>query len=102
MAGMRVNPLILTRNKNHFINLAAVDKMSQHQIIQFALNISADQYLNYYRGITKRISVIATDGRRIEFPVQNIQPYLTKTGIQGLFEMRLSPENKFIAIKKIS
>ena len=76
--------------------------MPQHQIIQFALNITADQYLNFYRGTAKRISVMATDGRRIEFPAQNIQPYLTKTGIQGLFEMRLSAENKFVSLKKIS
>ena len=75
--------------------------MSQNQLIRFTLNISADQFLNVYRGVARKISVLADDGRRIEFPASKIHTYLTRDGIQGHFEMELTPANKFIAIRKI-
>jgi len=76
--------------------------VSENKRIRFALKISADQYLSYYQGVSRRISAISVDGLRIEFPAQNIQRFLTRDGIQGMFEMELSPENKFIGIKKIN
>ena len=76
--------------------------MSQNQLIRFTLNISADQFLNVYRGSARKISALAADGRRIEFPASNIQSYLSRNGIQGQFEMELTPANKFIAIRKMS
>lgn len=72
-----------------------------NQIIRFKLNLGYDQYLAVYQGIAKNISVLADDGRRIVFPAGNIQRYLTKTGIQGYFEMELTPQNKFVRINKI-
>lgn len=75
--------------------------MNQHQIIQFSLQLSYDQFLKVYQGVAKNISVTARDGRRIAFPAGNIQPYLTKEGIKGCFEMELTTKNKFISLKKI-
>ena len=43
----------------------------------------------------------ADDGRNISFPASNIQRYLTKTGIQGHFEMELTVQNKFVAIRRL-
>jgi hypothetical protein len=75
--------------------------MSPQQTIRFNINISYDQFLVVYQGVAKNISVIADDGRRILFLAKNIQPYLTRKGIQGYFEMTLSAENKFIEIHKL-
>ncbi len=75
--------------------------MKKKQLFRFSLQLTADQYLHVYRGTAKRVSVIANDGRRIEFPAQNIQKFLTHDGISGRFEMELTPENKFVAIRKI-
>jgi hypothetical protein len=75
--------------------------MTQPQCIRFALKLPYDQYLKVYQGIAKNVSVIADDGRRIAFPAGKIQPFLTKQGINGYFEMELTPENKFIRIKKL-
>ncbi|HEY8220266.1 MAG TPA: DUF2835 domain-containing protein [Methylobacter sp.] len=75
--------------------------MTQPQCIRFALKLPYDQYLKVYQGIAKNVTVIADDGRRIAFPAGNIQPFLTKQGINGYFEMELTPENKFIRIKKL-
>ncbi len=55
-----------------------------------------------YQGAAKNVSVVAEDGRRIAFPARNIQSFLTRDGINGYFEMELTAENKFIAIKRIA
>ncbi len=72
-----------------------------HQFIRFSLHLSYEQYLKVYQGNAKNVSVIADDGRRIAFPARNIQSFLTREGISGYFEMELTAENKFVAIKKI-
>ncbi|WP_031435329.1 DUF2835 domain-containing protein [Methylomarinum vadi] len=72
-----------------------------NQIIRFYLSISYDRYLSVYQGISKTVRVKAEDGRIIDFPAGKIQPFLTKEGIQGRFEMELSPRHKFLGIRKI-
>jgi NAD+--asparagine ADP-ribosyltransferase len=76
--------------------------MQKKQLFRFSLKLTADQYLRVYQGTAKRVSVIANDGQRIEFPAQNIKKFLTHDGISGRFEMELTSENKFVAIRKIS
>ena len=75
--------------------------MTQHQTIRFSLNLSYEQYLKVYQGIAKTITVISDDGRSVIFPAGNIQSFLTKQGINGHFEMELTPQHKFLGIKKI-
>ncbi len=75
--------------------------MPKNHFIKFSLKLTADQYLRVYQGTAKRISVIAENSQRIEFPAQNIRKFLTHDGISGLFEMELTCNNKFVAIKKI-
>lgn len=70
-------------------------------IFRFSLNLSYDQFLSVYQGVAKNISVIADDGRRIQFPAGNVQQFLSKDGIRGYFEMELTANHKFIGIKKI-
>ncbi|MEY3807614.1 MAG: hypothetical protein RI893_590 [Pseudomonadota bacterium] len=75
--------------------------MRQHQIIRFGLNLSYDQYFRVYQGITKNISIIADDGRRVAFPAGKVQIFLTREGINGYFEMELTAENKFVSIRRL-
>ncbi len=72
-----------------------------NQFIRFRLDLSYDRFLAVYQGHAKTISVLADDGRRIQFPAGNIQCYLTKSGIQGYFEMELGPANKFVALRRL-
>jgi Protein of unknown function (DUF2835) len=71
------------------------------QLIRFHLNLSYEQYLAFYRGVVKTVMAKADDGRNISFPASNIQRYLTKAGIKGHFEMELTLQNKFVAIKRL-
>ncbi len=75
--------------------------MSTHQYIRFSLNLSYDQYLKVYQGVAKNVTVLADDGRRIAFPAGKVQSFLTRQGINGYFEMELTPEHKFVSIKKL-
>ncbi len=75
--------------------------MIQNQFIRFTLSLSYDQFFQVYQGIAKNVSVIAEDGRRVAFPAGRIQSFLTRQGINGYFEMELTPENKFVSIKTI-
>jgi len=76
--------------------------MAKHQFIRFQLGISAEQFLRVYQGSAKNISTRADDGRLIKFPAQNIKQFLTHDGIYGYFEMELTTEHKFVAIKKLN
>jgi hypothetical protein len=76
--------------------------MTSNQFIRFRLNLSYDQFLSVYQGLAKNVIATADDGRTIQFPAGKIQRYLTKDGIQGYFQMELTPHNKFVAISRIA
>ncbi len=71
-------------------------------IIRFSLNLSYDDYAKVYQGVAKNVYAVADDGRSIAFPAGNIQNFLTREGIQGRFEMRLTAENKFVSIRRLN
>ena len=75
--------------------------MSGRQIIRFSLHLTYDQFLSVYQGFARNVSVVADDGRRIQFPAGNVQSFLTKEGIHGYFEMELTANNKFVGIRKL-
>jgi hypothetical protein len=75
--------------------------MKNNQFIHFSLNLSYVQYALVYQGIAKNVSVVADDGRRIEFPAGKIQPFLTRQGIRGHFVLELTAENKLVSIQQL-
>jgi hypothetical protein len=76
--------------------------MSQHHSLRFSLHISYDDYLRVYQGAAKNVTVVTDDQRRLQFPAGNVQSYLSRDGIHGYFEMILTAQNKFVAIKKLA
>lgn len=75
--------------------------MENVQRIRFVLNISADQYINVYKGRARMISVLAEDGRRVEFDARKVQPFLTRDGIQGRFELHITQDHRFVALHRL-
>lgn len=71
------------------------------QKVHFSLYIPYDDYLAYYQGSVKRVSVKAYDGRRIEFPAGMLQRHLTREGIRGHFELEFDNNNKLIELRRI-
>jgi hypothetical protein len=70
--------------------------------IRFSLNLSADLYLSHYQGHIKRVSVLADDGRRIEFPANALRSFVTKDGVQGRFEMVVDDNNRMLRLERIN
>ena len=68
---------------------------------EFNLNLSAEEYLQYYEGVAKAIQVRSFCGKLIQFPADKMREFVLKDGIQGTFLMRLDSNNKFMSVKKI-
>jgi len=71
------------------------------QPIRFRLNLSNERYLSFYQGRASRVSVIAQDGRRIEFPASALRPFVTHQGVQGEFQLVVDEHNRLLRLEKI-
>jgi hypothetical protein len=70
------------------------------QPIRFRLNLSAEHYLRFYQGQASRVSVIAADGRRIEFPANALRPYVTRQGVVGDFQLIIDDNNRLLRLER--
>ncbi len=70
--------------------------------VYFNLNILYDDYLSFYQGVARSVSVVADDGRRIEFPAKLVQRHLTREGIHGRFELSFDEHHKLIALRRMA
>ncbi|MBL3591728.1 MAG: DUF2835 family protein [gamma proteobacterium endosymbiont of Lamellibrachia anaximandri] len=48
------------------------------------------------------VSVIAEDGRRIEFPANSLRPFVTKSGVQGRFELLIDDNNRLQRLDRLN
>ncbi|WP_084632273.1 DUF2835 domain-containing protein [Oceanospirillum maris] len=67
-----------------------------------SLSLSADKYLEYYRGSVSRVITYDTLGRRVQLPASVFRPFVTPQGIQGVFRVRFGPGNKFQNIERVA
>jgi len=72
-----------------------------NQRLIFKLAISGDAYLSVYKGHAKTISTVAIDGRRVEFSAEKVRGFLTRAGVNGVFEMEITAKQKFLSIKRL-
>lgn len=70
--------------------------------VRFRLALSAEKYLEYYKGNAQSIIVCSEDNRNIKFPANAIRKFLTHKGIFGLFEIQFDQNNKLIEIIKVT
>ena len=68
--------------------------------IEFELNITAEDYLNYYRGQIKWVLVTSVCGKRLKFPANLLAPHVTRNGIAGRFILRYLSTGKAIELRK--
>lgn len=69
--------------------------------IRFSLSLSADEFLDYYKGYARAVSVVADDGRRIEIPAASFRQFVGQDGVRGRFELLLDGNNKLLRIERI-
>ena len=69
--------------------------------MHFTLNISAEKLQSYYSGSAKFVHVLAEDGRSLQFPVSQLQKFISHSGVQGRFEIVFDDEYKLVSLKRI-
>ncbi|HKJ76308.1 MAG TPA: DUF2835 domain-containing protein [Gammaproteobacteria bacterium] len=69
--------------------------------IRFFLEISAEEYLHYYRGAAQNVATTAVDGRRVRFPASVLRPFVTSQGVHGEFLLHYDDHNRFIRLERI-
>lgn len=66
------------------------------------LDISAEDFLSYYRGDAQNVIAKTKDGRRVQFPANALRSFLTRSGIQGEFAIRFDANHKLIDVIRVT
>lgn len=74
--------------------------MAQRVVV--SLQISAEEYLRVYRGTGKVVVARDNEGRRVRFPVNILQKFVTRQGINGVFVIHFDAQGRFQSIEKLS
>ena len=61
---------------------------------EFQLRITAEQYLDYYRGTVRQVLVECNDGKKVQFPAALLQRFITQDGIHGDFALTCDEQFK--------
>lgn len=68
---------------------------------RFTLNISAEQYKQYYAGVARFVQVTCDDGQVVRFPASILQTHLAHDGIHGNFVLRYDDNNRLVGLSKL-
>ncbi len=66
-----------------------------------SIKITREQYMEYYRGSVRNVITKATNGQRVQFPANILQPFVSHNGIEGIFELEFDQNYKFSKIRRI-
>jgi len=66
-----------------------------------SISLSAEKYLEYYRGYATGVIAYDTWGRRIQIPANILRPFVTSEGVHGRFKVSFNAENKFQSIERV-
>jgi hypothetical protein len=69
---------------------------------EFYLRISADQYLDYYRGTVRQVLVECSAGQKVQFPASLLQRFVTTEGIRGNFVLTCDEQHKSSRLERRS
>ena len=68
---------------------------------EFQLRITADQYLDYYRGTVRHVLVRCTTGQNVQFPASLLQQFVTPDGISGEFALICDEQNRNSRLERL-
>jgi hypothetical protein len=68
---------------------------------EFGLAISAQEYLQYYRGSVNKVIATCVDGRTVQFPAGLLTPFVTTAGIRGRFVLTCDDGGKGAELNRI-
>lgn len=69
---------------------------------EFHLHISAEQYLDYYRGAVRHVVARSTSGLTVQFPASLLQRFIAPEGIHGHFVLTTDEHFKNPVLQRAS
>lgn len=69
--------------------------------IKISIGIPADEYLRIYQGSARFIQAISTEGKRVRFPANILQPFVTREGVYGDFAIVCDAQHRFKNIIRV-
>jgi hypothetical protein len=67
---------------------------------EFHLDISPEQYLDYYRGAVHHVLARSTTGQTVQFPASLLQRFVTTEGIHGRFVLTCDQDHKCTGLER--
>lgn len=68
---------------------------------QFHLEISSEEFLDYYRGTAKQVLVRMDNGRSVQFPASLLKQFVTSGGIEGDFVLTCDDDFKNADLRRL-
>ncbi|MBL4635383.1 MAG: DUF2835 family protein [Kofleriaceae bacterium] len=87
-----------TTDMNTAANMRTISPIRKITIV---LRISADEYLQFYRGV-RQVSARSTDGQQVVLPAKVLRPFVTHNGISGTFTFSVSAQGKLLDIRQVA
>jgi hypothetical protein len=76
----------------------SIRRMNRFEV---SINLSAQEYLQYYRGKVSKVLAQCADGTTIQFPALLLQPFVTGSGVRGNFVLTCDENGKGSEIKRL-
>ena len=68
---------------------------------QFCLGISAEDYLDYYRGNVRHVIARCASGQTVQFPASLLRRFVTNEGIHGDFVLTCDENHKCVELHRL-
>ncbi len=68
---------------------------------EFHLRITAEEYLDYYRGAVRHVVARCSTGQTVQFPAALLQRFVTPDGIRGRFALTCDDQHKNPALERL-
>jgi hypothetical protein len=68
---------------------------------QFRLDLTAAACERYYRGQAHQVVARSTDGTSVQFPALLLKPFITDTGVHGMFTLTCDDSGKNSSIERV-
>jgi hypothetical protein len=66
------------------------------------VKLPADEFLRVYQGTASRVWLRSREGKSVSLPAGRLQPFLTREGVYGSFELTFDDQGKFISLRRLA
>ena len=65
------------------------------------LNIPPEEWQRLYRGKAKQVRCQSLEGVTIRFDANHLRSFVSHSGVQGTFELKIDNQHRFLSIRKL-